>query len=181
LLALVNPKAAGFALGTVFFWLFGMVIAPAAFIEDHLGHHLLDRVIQHNPLGYAGYPSPLALWREFASHTAYILVPVACLLLVGDVVRSRVQPLARPARSRELWLFYVLITAVAFTVIDWRMTKHLVPILLPLHLALAPDRAAPNWRIAIPVMTALTILVYNAVVLVDLTRDFDRFPISPAW
>jgi hypothetical protein len=61
------------------------------------------------------------------------------------------------------------------------MTKHLMPILLPLHLALTPDRNAPTWRVAIPVAALLLVLSYNAWEVWGLAQDFSGFRVTPDW
>jgi hypothetical protein len=202
---LFNPKIVGFVLGTAIFWTFGLAIDPMAFIRDHLGHHLIDRLTQENPLGYEGYPSVPGLWWEFFRHTGIVLVPFALLLLavdlagrtralpahvpfwkwpvdfVGGVLRSITEPAPGRRPARELWLIYIVISAVAFTIVDWRMTKHLAPILVPLHLALVPDRDAARWRWAVAIVVLIITLVSNATMLHQLVTDFWEFDISPGW
>ena len=67
-----------------------------------------------------------------------------------------------------------------FTVTDWRMTKHLVPMLLPLHLGLVPDRKAPSWRTVVPVLTLLLVMAWNVRELRLLIDNFAGFEITPA-
>jgi hypothetical protein len=204
---LFNPKVAGFLLGTAVFWTFGFVIDAHAFIQDHLATHLVDRLARRNPLGYVGYPSPQGLWWEFETHTAYLLVPFAMLLLAmdlysrslvrsgspspsvlrlpfafaGGVLKSLLAPAKRTLAARELWLIYIVVSGVAFTIIDWRMTKHLAPLLLPMHLALVPDRDAPKWRVGIAVAVLIAMLGFNGSAIVDLVRDFYSLEIEPGW
>jgi hypothetical protein len=179
--AIVAPVIAGFAIGTLLFWMYGLAIAPAAFLEDHLGHHLVDRLTHRNPLGYGGYPTAIDLWREFIAHTGFVLVPVSLALLLYDTGRGRIFERPRRTSARELWLLWMLLVAVGFSVVDWRMTKHLVPMLVPLHLGLLPPRAAPRWRRAVPLVTLLCLLAWNAWSLGGLIDNFDGFTVTPAW
>lgn len=178
--AAAHPVVAGFLLGTALYWAFGLAIAPGAFLEDHVRSHLVDRVTHTNPLGYGGYATPLGVWMELVRHTGYLLVPVALLLLARDLWRPPGGP--HPGRpARELWLVWLAIGAVAFTVIDWRMTKHLMPLLIPLHLALVPSRRAPAWRVILPVATMVVLLAWNAWTLGAIWDDFASFRVTPAW
>jgi hypothetical protein len=177
----LHPVVVGFVLGTILFWVYGISVAPWDFYEDHVRYHLINRVAHVDDLGYQGYPSPFALWREFAEHTAYILVPVVLALVGADFFTRRRQSSQGRASARGLWSLYIALTAGTFTIIDWRMTKHLMPILLPLHLLLTPERKAPTWRIAVPVTALLLILSYNAWAIWGLAQDFQAFHVTPDW
>jgi hypothetical protein len=177
----LNPVVIGFGLGTILFWVLGFTIAPAAFLEDHFHHHLLDRVIHENPLEYWGYPSALGLWQEFSRHTGYVLLPVGLLLMIHDLVRTPIQLAHGRLPQRGLWVLWMLLTAVVFTVVDWRMTKHLVPILFPIHLGLVPTAGARPWRTTVPTLTLLFLVAYNAWVLASLMQDFAGFRVTPDW
>jgi len=79
-----------------------------------------------------------------------------------------------------LWPVLTL-SVLVFSVVDWRMTKHLALMLIPLVLALAPARTAPKWRVAVPIVTALLMVVFNLWSLQSLTQNFMSFTITPAW
>jgi hypothetical protein len=172
--------AGGAVVGTAAFWVYGYVIAPQDFVTDHLGHHLWDRVIHANPLGYGGYPSLVGLWREFVVHTGWVLLPAGLLLAATDLGRSHDRGTAGAAQARVL-VGVIVVTALVFSVIDWRMTKHLMPIVLALHMVLTPTRDAAPWRVAAAAATCLWLIVWNIPVLVSLVRDFAGFSITPAW
>jgi hypothetical protein len=171
--------ALGFALGTLLFWMWGFAIAPASFLRDHVHNHLIDRVTHVNPLGYGDYPTAAALWGEFNAHTGYLLLPVGALVLVIDLFRRRRETPGLPAPG--IWLAYLTLTAIAFTVVDWRMTKHLVPLVPLLCLGLTPERGAPRWRVAVALMTWAVVSVVNVTMLGTLARDFEAFTVTPAW
>jgi hypothetical protein len=179
--AVLHPIAWGFAAGTLAFWGFGLFVAPVEFVRDHVFAHGLDRITHTNPLGYGGYPGPLGLWREFIVHTGYVLLPAALVLLVRDVF---VSPgghgvAARPLRG--MWLTWVAVSAAAFSLVDWRMTKHLMPLLIGLPLMLAPSRRSARWRVAVPALVAAVVVVWNLTAVASIARDFGGFPVTPDW
>jgi hypothetical protein len=165
----------------VLFWSLGLVTAPGAFLQDHLYTHLLSRVTHENPLGYGGYPTVAGLWSELAAHSGYVLLPVALLAMGSDVLRSSSSALRQNAPDKALWLCWILLVAIVFSIIDWRQTKHLMPILLPLFLGLVPDRHAPRWRTAVAVTTFAGLIVWSAWPLSQLVENFNSFPMSPVW
>jgi hypothetical protein len=172
--------AGGAVVGTALFWTYGYLIAPQDFVTDHLGHHLWQRVIHANPLGYGGYPSLVGLWREFVVHTGLVLLPAGLLFAATDLGRPPAHEIAGRTQS---WVLtgVILVTAVVFSVIDWRMTKHLMPMVLALHMVLTPTRHAAAWRVAAAAATCLWLLVWNIPVVAGLVRDFAGFTITPAW
>ena len=176
--ALVHPAVIGFALGTMVFWAFGLWTNATAFVQDHVRHHVLDRIAHDNPLGYAGYPSAAALWSEFVAHTGYLLVPAGLAFLIVDL---RARGRAASVMRRGTWLIYILVTAVVFTIVDWRMTKHLALIIMPLVLAVVPDRSAPRWRIAAAVVCLGLVALFQARDVIALARDFSSFVVTPQW
>ena len=177
----IHATAAGFAIGIAVFWTWGLSISAAAFIQDHLHDHLLDRITHVNPLGYSSYPSPFGLWLEFARHTAYVSVPVSVCLLIGDVFFAKARSLRRWGPSRGSWLVWIVLTSVAFTLVDWRMTKHLIPLLLPMLLGFAPNRDAPRWRAVVPAIALIVAVAFNAYMLGGLVRNFENFKVTPVW
>jgi hypothetical protein len=118
---------------------------------------------------------------EFAGHTAYVLLPVGLFLMIHDLVRTRIQPAYGRRSQRGLWLLWTLLTSAIFTVVDWRMTKHLVPIVLPVHLGLVPAPRGRPWRTTVPVLTLLFVVAYNASALASLIQDFAAFRVTPDW
>jgi len=177
----LHPVGAGFVIGTLLFWLWGFSIARDAFVADHFRNHLLDRITHDNPFGYEGYPSVIELWREFTAHTGYLLLPFGLSLLLWDLWSNRKRAFRRSRPDRGCWMLWMAFTGVAFSVIDWRMTKHLMPLVLPLCLGVIPDRDARVWRIALPALVLLVVATVNLAVLSDLVRDFESFVVTPAW
>jgi hypothetical protein len=187
--AVLHPVALGFAAGTMLFWAWGLAISPATFWLEQIRYHLIDRLVHENPLGYANYPSVAGLWLEFWEHTGYVLLPLGIVAL--GVLCLRKEPPGEGDKADRatagwrhtpgLWTLWALLTAVVFSLIDWRQTKHLLPLLLPLHLAPARWTAMSRgilWGVAV---LFAGLLVWNLGMLRLLATDFQAFPITPAW
>jgi hypothetical protein len=177
--AVRHPAVVGFAAGTALFWIYGLSVSPASFWNDHLHHHLIDRVLhQHtwNVEELGAYPSVPALWWEFARDTGWLLLPLAAA--------SFALLLRAPAEWRGttgFWLAWTVVTACAFSIIDWRQTKHLAILVLPLYLA--PARAAGRGallRLAVAAGLA-ALLALNLPVLARLAADFESLAKAPEW
>ena len=172
-----HPAVLGFAAGTACFWLYGMTISPSVFWQDHVRTHLLDRVVHNNPLGYTNYPSVPGLWLEFSRHTGYVLLPLGLIALAMLAVRGR----GRFQFSLPVIALWMLLIAVAFSLIDWRQTKHLMPLMLPLVMVPAAWAArSPVGRIVVGLALA-GLVVWNLDALSALADHFDKFAITPAW
>lgn len=153
--------------GTALFWVWGLAVAPEAFLADHLYGHLLDRIRHHNPFGYGGYPSVLGLWWELVRHGGPV-VPIGLALVAW-----------RP--HLRVWLGWAVLLAIAFSVVDWRMTKHLMPLLLLSAMAVVPERGDGHvWR-GLAVALSVGQLVWNARWLATLIGGFDAIRMAPGW
>jgi len=187
--ALLDPVAIGFAAGTIIFWAYGLAVSPNAFWLEHVRHHLVDRIIHENPLGYGNYPAVGALWLEFCQHTGYVLLPLAIVALAALCFARRTTPkrttIGDPATGWRdtpgLWAVWMLLTAVVFSLVDWRQTKHLMPLLLSMHLA--PALWAASHRIALAIVTVALagLLLWDLEMLRLLVANFRNFSITPAW
>jgi len=191
--AVLHPAALGFAVGTLMFWAWGLIISPGDFFRDHIMTHYLDRLAHHNPLGYGGYPSIVELWSELLDHTGYLLLPMGIVALVfgffanGNRVAGAKRSDAPDAEQREipqfgLWITYVIVTAVVFSLVDWRQTKHLMPLLIPICAAPA-CWAALGGKVRLAVVSAVfcLLVVWNMHSLYILTTDFAAYKITPGW
>jgi len=187
--ALLNPVAVGFVVGTLLFWIYGFVVSPRIFWMEHIRHHLIDRITHVNPLGYEDYLILPGLWDEFLHHSGYILLPLGLVALILLCWRrsNAIESALGGEQSRGwrempgLWTLWTLLTAVAFSLVDWRQTKHLMPILLSMHLASA--RWATTSRIALVSVTVLLVgqLLWNFSMLGLLVSDFKVLTVTPAW
>lgn len=177
--AVLHPAVIGFLIGTGLFWTYGLLTNAALFIQDHFRHHVVDRLVHDNPLGYAGYPTVAALWGEFISHTGYVLVPAGLAFLVTDTFLRATSRATRAQRGT--WLTYVLVTAAAFSIVDWRMTKHLALLIMPLVLAFAPPRRSPQWRVIAAAAGLTAVVIVGCLDLISLARDFSAYRVTPQW
>jgi hypothetical protein len=163
----VRALVVGAALGTLAFWAWGLWIAREAFLADHVFGHLLDRVRHHNPLAYGGYPSPVEVWWQLIRYSGPV-VPCGLLLVVA-------RPHLRP------WLMWMMVMALAFTVVDWRMTKHLMPLLVLAHVAVVPLRGdGRGWR-ALALVVWGGHLLWNARLMATLIDSFESIRVTPGW
>jgi len=189
--AVLHPVAVGFVGGTAIFWAWGLAVDADVFYLEQVRHHLVDRVIHSNPLGYGNYPTVPGLWLELCGHTGWLLLPLGVVAL-GLLCRARAAPLdgaeadagkgTRGWRDAPgLWAIWAVATALAFSLIDWRQTKHLMPVLIPLHLA--PARWAATGRVALAIVGVVFagLLLWNLDALQMLATDFASFTITPAW
>jgi hypothetical protein len=166
-----------FVVGWGTFVLYGLGVAPAAFIEDHIQEHLVRRV--HNAgVDFFGsdywYPSVTGLWFEFVNHSGWLLLPAAALAGWHAL---------RNVRSAEgFFLLWIVIGAVCFSVVDWRQTKHLAYITPPLALLVGVYWASLQGRLR----TALTAVLGAAVAwnvwrIGLLMSDFTYIQPTPLW
>lgn len=168
----------GFGAGTLVWWAYGFWVSPRVFIDDHLRKHLVHRFLLNDvrlvPDHVNHYaPSIPELWREFAAHTGWVLVPLA-IVAAAWALLHRSRPLLTTA---ALWF---LGGAVAFSLTDWRQTKHLMNGLAPMVLlALAvpwPDRRARRIALALLAIALALCLVAD----VRLVGDFHSLHVSGA-
>jgi hypothetical protein len=185
--ALRHPTAIGFATGTVLFWLYGFAVDARSFWIEHVHYHLLDRIIhQPTPWQVAGhYPGIVALWLEFTRDTGWLLLPLALMAFVVLLQRSRTSGMSDNAgewrSTTGFWLLWTTFTALIFSVVDWRQTKHLVIMTLPLFLA--PARAAGRTRflrLLIGLVFAL-LIAWNLKTIAALSIDFQALQKLPEW
>ncbi len=186
--AIGHPVVLGFALGTIGFWIYGLGISPADFWDDHVRFHLVNRIVHENTFGHAGYPTVAGLWQEFWEHTGYVLLPLGIVALgflcwkreIGENGSEAGQVTRGWRNMPGLWAIWFLLTAVAFSLIDWRQTKHLTPLLLPL--CLAPARWAVSGRTVLILVSVLFVglLAWNLGMLATLADGFGVSPIAPA-
>lgn len=173
-----NPVMVGFTVGYAAFWAHGLVVNFEAFWLDHVRTHLADRLTHNNPLGYGGYPSAFGLWVEFWRHTGYALLPLG---IIAMILGARGKLGRASGRSIGLWLIWSALTAIVFSLVDWRMTKHLMPLLLPLHLAPVAWASTKAGRTRLLAVLFAAILVWNVWTIRALVVDFGAFPITPQW
>ena len=168
----------GFCAATLAWWTYGLWVDASVFVADHLRRHIAHRILLNDVRfvrdtvnHYA--PSIPELWREFAAHTGYGIPLVGLCASVAALVR-------RIDERRVILALWVMSTAIAFTLVDWRQTKHLMNGLLPM-VALAVIVAARPGRLrwfAVGALAAGTAV--NLAADLRLFADFASFTVSGA-
>lgn len=182
--------ALGMAAGTAAFWAWGLAIDPADFVGEHLLDHGVRRFAGGEVLARGGepvYPSRLGVWLEFGAHFGWVWVALVASALARALrvgFRRRAADAAPAGDDVHLAVLsvWVLAVAVAFTLTDWRQTKHLC-LLAPAAAVLIGTmeaRAAGRWRAAIRLGLAVS-LAWNAVWIVRLASDFGAMAPTPLW
>jgi hypothetical protein len=168
---------AGFIAGWAMFAAYGLLVAPVAFIADHIVGHVAERLTLTR-IEFLGadfnYPSVQGLWIEFFDHSGWPLLPVAALAGLYSFGRIKEAP--------GVLLIWVLIGAIGFSVVDWRQTKHLAHI-LPAVAAMAGIWWASlqgRWRMAATVLIAAGLL-WNMWRIGLLMQDFTTIQPTPIW
>jgi hypothetical protein len=174
---------AGFIVGAAFLagWgsyaLYGLSIAPQAFIQDHIQGHFAERM-NLGAVNVFGseywYPSVAGLWLEFMDHSGWLLAPAALLAALYAVTQLR--------QAHGLFLLWAAIGALAFSVVDWRQTKHMAHFLPALAVLVAVYWASLQGR----AKWALSALI-GAAILWNMWRvglqmqNFEYIQPTPIW
>jgi hypothetical protein len=169
-----------FLAGWACYAVFGLSVAYKDFLADHLVEHVLKRfrfndvnlaTVQHG--GWV-YPSILALWAEFCQHLNWLIAGVAALAMARA---------ARHIRGPEgLFLLWILIGAIGFSLIDWRMTKHLSKILPPIVVLCGLLWASCQGKTRAALSAVLGVaLVWNIWTVAHVMRNFEYIKASPIW
>jgi hypothetical protein len=173
--ARVLPLAGGLA-GLAAFAAWGLAIDAPAFLSDFVRDHVFARFVPGLRLAReleGAYPDVLGLWREFADHYGLAFTLAAAAGSVRAVASGR--PVLRAAAAA------VLLGAFAFSVTDWRQTKHLA-LLVPSALlalgTLAPAAAGPR---RLFVGGLLLLALRNGWTAWPLLRDFEALRPSTIW
>lgn len=164
-----------FGCGTILFWVYGLGVDSSSFFTDHVSYHILDRIIHNNPFDWGGYPAIGRLWVEFVIGVGPGLVLVGGLALFAQV--KSFESLRNPLISLTLWF---AVGAVAFSIVDWRMTKHLMLIAPALVIAGSCYEFRHRSRIVVTGVLAISLL-YNISMMVLMSQNFSTWIPSPAW
>lgn len=177
-----DPRAVslvlGFGAATLVWWAYGLWVDASVFVADHLRKHIAHRVLLNDirfvrDAAHHYAPSIPELWREFGAHTGWA-VPILGLLGSGMALVRRLD------ERRVLLALWVASTAIAFTVVDWRQTKHLMNGLLPM-VAIAVVLAARPGRVRwLAVGALLAGAVINLGADLRLFGDFSSLTVSGA-
>jgi hypothetical protein len=169
-----------FFAGWASYAVYGLIVAPKDFIGDHLIEHVLKRFrmndVNLTTVEHGGwvYPSILALWAEFCGHLNWLIAGVGVLALGRAFGRVR--------GPEGLFLIWFLIGAVGFSLIDWRMTKHLGKIIPPLIVLCGLLWASCHGRVRAALTVVLGVaLVWNIWTVAHVMQNFEYIKASPIW
>jgi hypothetical protein len=190
--ASLHPVVVGFAGGTAMFWAYGLLVSPSAFWMDHVRHHLVDRALNINAraMNLSRYPDVWTLWVEFWEHTGYLLLPLGTTALTLLCYGRFASP-ARPDHTGDaegwrstagLWAIFAVVIVGAFSVVDWRQTKHLMPLILVLFLALARVAGAGRIPLIIVAVVMAALFAWNVQTLYSISDNpFVLMRKVPEW
>ena len=103
--AVRHPLVIGFALGTLFFWIYGAAVNPRAFWLDHVERHLLDRILRRHTIDPSQYPNLPQMWWEFTLYTGGGILFLGgwslAVLCFGNSPRSKHANGSMPAGWRQ--------------------------------------------------------------------------------
>jgi hypothetical protein len=185
---LLHPVPVGFLVGTLGFWAYGWWVSPTDFWNDHIRHHIVDRVMNNNARGLnmSAYPTVPGLWLEFWRDTSYLLLPLGVVSL-GLLLR---RPRAGNGLSDRvtgwrgfagLWTIWTIVATIAFSLIDWKQTKHLTTLLVPVTLATGAVVGAGRLSPRVVIGLALAIIALNLLTITSLAQDFRALVKVPEW
>jgi hypothetical protein len=180
--AALHPVVIGFLVGALAFAAYGLWVSPGDFWNDHIRHHIVDRILNTNRRGMdlSVYPGPGGVWLEFWRDTSYLFLPAGMLALARLVIR---RPIEAGWGALPGFLFtWVLLSGLAFTVVDWRQTKHLAEVVAPALVVALGLAGAAAGRYRWAAMAGLLLLIgLNLFALSGLAADFEALVKRPEW
>ena len=185
----------GLVTGALAFAAYGLLIAPEDFVADHLLDHGLRRFTgaeaqvgsSHGGSAAPAYPSRTGLWLELAQHFGWVwclVVAAACIAALTALwQRRRDREWSTEGEElREIAVLWILVGAIAFTVTDWRQTKHLCKLVPAMTLVIGAllARSPGPARFLLRAAMGFCIL-WNARWIAKIAQDFSSFPMSTMW
>ena len=116
---------AGFLCGLFIYWIYGASVDLKMFYIQHFRHHLINRIFHVSDLGYSHYPRFFEYWMSFANGMG---LPVFILGIISLILLIRNYKL-------NIFSFWFFVGALSFSLVDWKETKHLNFITIPLIFA----------------------------------------------
>lgn len=163
----------GFTIGTLVFWLYGLLVDQQAFIISHLQSHLFDRVLHRNTMFADDYPGLIQLWREFFKE-----FPLFWLALFGIVCN-----LKNIFSKRIVFLLmWAVFGAISFSLVDWKQTNHLMLIIIPLIVLLMNyiEQHKIGYKRCLKILVGLCLL-YSFWIDLQLMQDFTYYMPTSGW
>jgi hypothetical protein len=173
-----NRIIQGAILGTILFSVYGFLVDSTVFIDDFLKMHMIDRFrLNDVRFTYSDgiyYPSILDLWKEFSQHLGFPFLFVAVPLSVYTLFHIK--------NRESIFGLLFLVGAVAFSITDWRQTKHLMLIVIPMIISVVFFVCKSKPVVKYVFFTMLIFLFYNNVkVVISISRNFWAISPSPGW
>lgn len=175
-----NKTLIGLVIGMLLLYAYGFLIHPQSLLEDQFQRHGIDRLLHQNPIAGMNYPSLGGLWTMFAfNYGAFFLI----LFLVSAVLLFR----NRRAFPRALLLLFIVAsTALVFSLVDWKMTKHLDLMVPAMMLVIAYGfkdrfwRISQKYRVMVWALMGL-IVINNGWIILKLAENFSWLKVTPIW
>jgi len=176
--SLKNRIVQGVILGTILFWGYGFLVDSKVFIEDYLKQHMVYRFrlddVRFTFSNKIWYPSIVDLWKEFNGHLGFPFLFVALPLTVYTLFHIK--------RRESFFGLWFVAGAVLFSITDWRQTKHLMLIILPLIIAMIFHISKSRRWVKIAYTGMILFLVYNNIsVILKIAGDFSTISPTPIW
>lgn len=174
----------GFILGILIFWTYGFLVNPKAFIEDQITYHLVQRFSLNdvrvtssqivNDAKNLEYPSIVGLWKEFGDHLGFPFLIVALPLTIYSIFKIN--------EKKAILGLWFIIGGIIFSLTDWRQTKHLMLIILPLIIATLIFVSRTRLWIRSIFLIIFAFLIFNNIhIIIKLTKDFTTVSPTPIW
>jgi len=175
--AALNPAILGFLAATLLFWAYGLTLKPDVFIQEHFRYHLINRIAHRADLGYTGYPSLLELWAGF-----FLYLPGQPILLLGAMgLIYSLKDLRKVERREPAIALWFLLGAIAFSIVDWRQTKHLMLLVPALMIGLFSHAQARRFfKLFLYGFVGLSIL-RNILIISAAWQDFSALSPAGGW
>lgn len=173
-----NKIVQGVLLGTFLFWGYGFLVDSRVFIGDYLKQHMANRFslddVRFTFSSRIWYPSIPDLWKEYYRSLGFPFFFVALPFTVYTLFRIK-------CRESFFGLWFMT-GAVLFSLTDWRQTKHLMLILLPLIIPMILYISKSRQYIKVFFAVMFLFLVYsNVIVILKIAKDFSTISPTPIW
>jgi hypothetical protein len=176
--ALNNKIIQGVILGTILFCGYGFLVDSRVLIDDYLKGHIAARFllndVRFTHSSAIWYPSIIELWKEFNRHLGIPFLLVAVPLSIYTLFRIK---------SKESFFgLWFIAGAIAFSITDWRQTKHLMLIILPLIIFMILFVSRSQQWVKVVFCIMLIFLVFNNIeVIINIANDFSTISPTPMW
>jgi hypothetical protein len=176
----LNKTLIGMLIGMVLLYAYGLAIHPQSLLEDQFLRHGVDRLLHQNPIPGMEYPSLGGLWAMFVFNYGvfFVLLTIASAALLFK---------NRNAFPRETVLLLLIIaTSFVFSIVDWKMTKHLDLMVPAMMMVIAYGFRDTLWHTSRKykrtVLALLVLIVVNNVWIISkLAGDFSWLRVTPIW